>query len=194
MKFLKKVIKIIFDIIIFLGIILCFVIGNNFFQIRILNKEYANIFGYTIFEIATGSMEESIKIDDGIIVKITQDVKKDDIITFEVEGQIVTHRIIEETEDSLTTKGDANNAPDDPITKENVIGKVIKIIPKMGVWKKVLTDAKVLLCIFITLTLIGLVASEKKPEEKKKKRHSFSRFMRNVRGIRKNGKGEETKE
>ena len=42
------------------------------FQIKILNKGYANLFGYTFFQVATGSMSDTIEIGDVIIVSITK--------------------------------------------------------------------------------------------------------------------------
>ena len=33
-------------------------------------------FGFTFFEVATGSMKDAIQIGDGVLVEITKDVKK----------------------------------------------------------------------------------------------------------------------
>ena len=191
MKILGRILKFFFDTIVLLCIVFCLFVGYNFFQINILNNKYSNVFGYTFFEVATGSMKETLQISDVIIVKITDDVSKDDIITFEKEEQIITHRVIEKNKDKIITKGDANNTADKPIDKSNVIGKVVYVIPQMGVWIKVFSDVKVLFCIFITLILLGLVFNGLSKKKEKKKRHAFSRFIKNVRGIRKN---EEKKE
>jgi len=191
MKLLEKIVKIFFDILILLMIFLVIMVSYNFFQINILKKQYSNIFGYTVFEITTGSMSKTIEINDVILVKITQDVKKDDIITFKSKDEIITHRIIAEKDDMLITKGDANNGNDSPIQKKDVIGKVVKIFPKFGIWVKVLSDVKVIGSIIITVILFGLAISSKKEDEQKDKK-SFSRFMRNRRE-RRNGKSEEKK-
>ena len=47
-------------------------------QIKILNNSYANIFGYTFFEVATGSMSNTIEIGDVVIVKITKEVQENE--------------------------------------------------------------------------------------------------------------------
>ena len=44
----------------------------------------------------------------------------------------VTHRIISISGDEVITKGDANNAPDDPITMSQIKGKVLFAIPLLG--------------------------------------------------------------
>jgi signal peptidase I len=46
------------------------------------------------------------------------------------------HRVIEINRAggmaTIVTKGDANNAPDDPITVTQTVGKVVLVIPKLG--------------------------------------------------------------
>lgn len=121
---------------------------------------YPNYFGYTFFEVASGSMEPTLQINDVILVKITKDnLKKGDIIAFSLENAIITHRIIYMDGDVLTVKGDNNNTIDKPIIVDNVIGKVIKIYPRLGVWKKVLAEPKILLLIFVTLLLFDFALS-----------------------------------
>ena len=44
-------------------------------QVKILNKDYANIFGYTFFEVATGSMANTINIGDIVVVKVNEAFK-----------------------------------------------------------------------------------------------------------------------
>ena len=192
MKLLEKIVKIAFNILIVVMVFLVIIVSYNFVQINVLKKQYSNFFGYTIFEITTGSMSGTIEINDVILVKITQDVKKDDIITFQKKGEIITHRIIAENNDLLVTKGDANTGNDTPIQKKDVIGKVTKIFPRFGIWVKVLSDTKVIGSIIITVILFGFAISSKK-EEKQEDKKSFSRFMRNRREKR-NGKSKEKEE
>ena len=95
----------------------------------ILKKDYVNVFGYTYFQTASGSMSGTIEINDIIIVKITKDVEKNDIISYiNEDNDIITHRLIEKNGNKLITKGDANGTEDDPITQKAVLGKVINII------------------------------------------------------------------
>ena len=192
MKLLEKIVEIVFNIIIVLMFFLVIIVSYNFIQINILKKQYSNFLGYTVFEVTTGSMSGTIEINDVILVKITQDVKKDDIITFQKKGEIITHRIIAENNDLLVTKGDANTGNDTPIQKKDVIGKVTKIFPRFGIWVKVLSDTKVIGSIIITVILFGFAISSKK-EEKQEDKKSFSRFMRNRREKR-NGKSKEKEE
>lgn len=64
-------------------------------------------------------------------------INEGDIIQFRKERVTVMHRVVEiqETEDLrfFITKGDANNAPDlAPVVPEQVVGKVVFKIPKLG--------------------------------------------------------------
>jgi len=195
METLKKIVKIIFDIVIFFSIILVILVLYNFFQVSCLNKKYPEFFGYTFFEVTTGSMKNTIDVNDIIIVKITDDVKINDIISFVYNEEIITHRIVQETQEEFITKGDANNSVDKPVKKTNVIGKVVKTIPKLGIWIKVFTDLKVVISIIITIILFGLALNTKNEDKNKKNRHSFSKFIKNVKGIGANAKKEkETKD
>jgi len=135
------------------------------------NNTFPNYFGYTFFEVASGSMEPTLQIDDVILVKITKEnLAKGDIIAFVSDNTVITHRIIYMEGDTLTVKGDNNNIVDKPITTNQVIGKIIKVFPKLGIWKKVVTEPKILLAIFITLLVFDFALSFNKENEKEKKK------------------------
>ena len=70
MKKLSKILGYILNILIILVTIIIILAIYYFIQIKVFNKTYANIFGYTFFEVATGSMEPTIDVGDLIIVKI----------------------------------------------------------------------------------------------------------------------------
>jgi len=94
--------------------------------------------------IATGSMEPEIKPGDMILVKKirTEDdvhlLKEGDIIQFKRGDILISHRITEIIEDKeqglkFITKGDNNSSADwEPVTPENLKGKVIGVVPKIG--------------------------------------------------------------
>ena len=122
---------------IMIGIIVVIIILSLYYliQIKVLNKGYANIFGYTFFEVATGSMSDTIEIGDIVIVQLTKEVNEGEIIVYQKDNNFITHRLIQKEDEELITKGDANNTQDEPITLDNVIGKVVKIIPNLSIWK-----------------------------------------------------------
>lgn len=155
----------------FLFIILLILLSISFYswaQISIMHKPYSSFMGYSMFEVVTGSMSGTIEINDYIIVKETKDIKLKDIITFKEKDSLVTHRVMEIKSDSIITKGDANNSEDVELKYEDVIGKVVYVLPKGGVWKKVFTDYNVLLMLFITMTFFTIYFSLDEKNEKKK--------------------------
>lgn len=138
------------------------------FQIKILNKDYADMCGYTFFEVATGSMADTIEIGDVIIVKFTKDIEEKDIIVYKDNENFITHRLVKKEDEKLIAKGDANNSEDKPITIDQVLGKVIYIIPKIGIWKKVLLSPEVLGLTTVVIILLGFtfMCTSKTEEEK----------------------------
>ena len=75
-------------------------------------------------------MEPTLKVNGvAIVEKATYDeVEVGDIIMYQVGDKMITHRIIEKTEDGITTKGDNNNTQDAYLlTEENVKAKVVSI-------------------------------------------------------------------
>lgn len=177
----EKIVKIVTNILMFFVAIIVFFALYNFFVLNILNKSYVNFFGYTFFDVATGSMAEQINIDDVIIVKITKDVKEQDIITYKVGKDFITHRIVKIEQDVIVTKGDANNVSDNPIDKSVVVGKVVKVIPRLGIWKKTLTEPKVLISILVTLTLFSIAFSYKSKDTKTSKNDNKNKINNNIK-------------
>lgn len=163
---MKKIIKVIQNIIVgFLIIILLSILAisvYSFITIDIQEKEYCDIFGYSFFQIETGSMAGTIEIEDIIIIKLgNEDIKKDDIITFRQDNNLITHRVIKIEDEKIITKGDSNTSEDKPITKDDIIGKVEIIIPEVKIWKAVFKEPKVLISLAITTILFVLVVSYK---------------------------------
>lgn len=157
---------------IFIILLACY----NFISAKLLGNKFTNFFGYTFFEVISGSMSPNIEINDFIFVDVGKhEYKVNDIVTYESNGAFITHRIIELKDNVVITKGDANNTVDNPINKDKIIGKVVKIVPKLGVWIEVVTTPKVVLSILMTIILITLCISyvngeESKMSTKKKKK------------------------
>lgn len=169
-KWISKFIEWTLNILIVFIVILLISAGIYVFQIKGLNKDYADIFGYTIFEVATGSMSPTINIGDVIIVKVTKDVKLNEIIVFKEGKSFITHRLIKADSDIIVTKGDANNSSDKNITQDLIVGQVIKIIPNVGIWKKVLSTKEVLILVAIIIILFGFVFASNGLKENKNKK------------------------
>jgi signal peptidase len=116
----------------------------------VTGKSYATVFGITTAIVITGSMEPTISINDMVIIKEQNGYMVNDIITYLSDnGSLVTHRLIETTNDGYITKGDFNNTVDTeaPISEDKVVGKVILTIPKIGLVIGYLKTPLGMLCI-----------------------------------------------
>lgn len=164
----EKIINILLDILIFIfGVILLIFIYNGV-QIKILHNDYSSFFGYSIFEVETGSMADEINPGDWIIIKSKTNYELNDIVTYKQNGEFITHRIIEAYADTYITKGDANTSKDDPINKNQVVGKTVKVLSYFGVLRKTLFNPAVLLSVIITLYLAGFALKKNDKNVKKK--------------------------
>ena len=101
---------------------------------------------FNAYVVLTGSMLPEIKVYDVVVTKKVDaaDLKEGDVITFASSdqrflGTIITHRIIKKNPPrenqgyTFQTQGDNNNVADSALVLEdNIFGKVILKIPKLG--------------------------------------------------------------
>lgn len=100
---------------------------------KITGSISADFFGFSTAVVSSGSMEPEISVDDMIVIKEQDDYQEGDVITFERDGSLITHRIIEKSQNSFVTKGDANQVPDlEEVDMADVVGKTVFVIPKAG--------------------------------------------------------------
>lgn len=102
-------------------------------------EEGKHIFGIYMFNIVSESMEPTFYKDDLAVVKScnTEELKEGDIITFKQEDRVISHRIEDITKEKgevkFITKGDNNEVEDkEPVDMQNIYGKVVFVIPKVG--------------------------------------------------------------
>ncbi len=116
-----------------LSIILCIWVIS-----QVLSKGYISVGGYSMFRVATGSMEPDIPVGTLLISKKVpiDDIDVGDVINFRSKetgmvGKVITHRVIAQFENEnghvyLETKGDANVVADALYVEEdNLVGKVV---------------------------------------------------------------------
>ena len=123
-----------------------------------------------ITAIASDSMHPTFSKGAGVItLKIEEeDLKEGDIISFAYDNKIVVHRIIKIEDNGLiTTKGDANDDPDSPITVDKIKGEVIKDYPKIGLMVRTIKSPAG--CIILLITAISLLIISFLAEEEEKK-------------------------
>lgn len=98
----------------------------------IVKNEMPMPFGYGMSVVLSGSMEDRLSVDDLVIIKATDDYQVNDIVLYQDGNSLVIHRILAIDGDTVTTKGDANNAADEPINKSQIKGVLIYDIAGVG--------------------------------------------------------------
>ena len=97
MKYIKKIM----DGLIVIALIILILIIYGYVEKYVFKKEYINYFGYTIFEVASGSMAPTINVGDIVLVKLTKDINQNDIITYKENNYFITHRVIKKDNDKI---------------------------------------------------------------------------------------------
>lgn len=102
--------------------------------------------------VETGSMAPTLQPGDGFVAipaGLAGEIEPGDVVVFDAErlhgGGLVTHRVVEETEEGFTTKGDANPFTDQasdenepPVQREQIVavawqvGGSVVVVPKVG--------------------------------------------------------------
>lgn len=88
--------------------------------------------GYGAAVVLSGSMEPNIMVDDLIIVEEQDTYTTKDVVVYQNGSMLVVHRIVDITDGMVTTRGDANQAADEPIEMSRIKGKVIAVVPQLG--------------------------------------------------------------
>ncbi len=147
----------------FLGILL----GLNIYLANarsIAGNKLPMPFGFGMAVVLSGSMEPTLNVNDVIIVRESESCGINDIVVYDNGREMIVHRVIEKNGDTLTTKGDANNTSDEPISAEAIKGKVVFSIPYVGVAVKALRSPAGLIVIILTAVLLTEGSFRRKKE------------------------------
>lgn len=128
-KIIKKCIFwLIFSVFLLFFIVFCYFI----FCKIILKQNYVSMFGYGGVVAVSNSMSPEIQVDDFLLIKKLNNYQVGDIVAFECDNKIITHRIAEVTDNGIITKGDQNTQNDSSISQEQILGKVVGVNNALG--------------------------------------------------------------
>jgi len=145
------------------------------------------------YVVSSESMLPTLQVYDVIVVRngsTFEEVKPGDIIVFQspsTHDRVIVHRVVKveySSEKVITTKGDNNpiSIPgiDYPITKKEYIGKVVFVIPKLGLVSKVLAPPINYIVIGIILAVIFLSKLKEDAKERMRKEEGESSRLSDV--------------
>lgn len=111
------------------------VLGINVYMAnagRLVGDRLPMPFGYGAAVVLSGSMEPEFSEGDLIVVGREDTYELRDIVVYQDGSSLVVHRIVAMDGDMVTTRGDANNADDEPIDISAIKGRVLFWIPYAG--------------------------------------------------------------
>lgn len=137
-------------------------------------------FGYGMAVVLSGSMEETLSVNDLAVIHRQKEYEIGDIIVYQSDGELIIHRIIKMEGDKLVTQGDANHVPDTPIRFSDIKGKMIGHIPGIGVIvRRLKTPVGILVTLAAAVLLLELSyrkEGSKEEQEQEKLREEISRL------------------
>ena len=142
----------------------------------ITEKDYMKLFGITFMHMESELMEDEILRNDFVILKSVdeEDLKKEDIIGYTVNGKLRINKIIN-TKNGYITKSNKNYYPDlERIQIEDIIGEKVLNISNLGILLKFLQSKITSIFIFIFLIfkfIITMYKDKKRKERAIKKGH-----------------------
>ena len=153
-------------------LLLLLLVGYNIYvsAARASGQALPKLFGWSNAVVISGSMKPELEINDVVIAHEQKEYRAGDVILFRDESGItVCHRIVSQEADGFVTKGDDNNTPDQRrVPPGDVHGKVVLVIPRVGViqqvmakpWVMALAGGIAALVVFLSYFLRG-----RKPEQ-----------------------------
>ncbi len=131
----KKFLKSLAGWIIYIGILIGLIYGIPKGLAYFLKTDYP------LASITSASMWPALKEGDLVLIKGIEgkeEIKEGDIVVYQNPKGFTIHRVIKLSENTLITKGDANNVNDGPIEYNQIIGKIVNFrnkplrIPLLG--------------------------------------------------------------
>jgi signal peptidase len=138
-----------------------------------------HVFGYQPYSVLSGSMEPRYHVGSLIFVRPVkpEEIKTGDAVTFTLPGQektVATHRVvrIDPKAKTFTTKGDANEVEDQPISFDRLVGRAAGFsVPYFG-WLSIFIRTKQGLltagCLVLFVILLCFLPDVFKKEEEPK--------------------------
>lgn len=138
-------------------------------------------FGYGGAVVLSGSMEPTIMTDELIIVQAADSYQPNDIVVYQTGKILVVHRIVEMDEETVITRGDANNVEDEPIALNQIKGRVIAHIPAVGAAVRLLKTPVATIVMIVAAVLLVEMPYLKEKEAKEKELERIKEEIRRLK-------------
>jgi signal peptidase len=128
----KKIFKVFRAV--FMAIMIAILLINGYLLAAklIFKNDLPKLFGFAQIIVISGSMEPAVDVGDMLIIREQSSYKVNDIVTYHSNNNLITHRVVDVSDATIYTKGDANNVTDEPVSLAAVEGNVVLLIPGVG--------------------------------------------------------------
>lgn len=114
-----------------------------------------------LYIVRSSSMSPVFRAGDAIVIWPVRDLPDvGDVISYEVQGELITHRVVEVQPDGVLTKGDANQERDGWVVgSAQIRGRMIARVPFLG-WLLVFLRQPAGWLLFVIAPALGVIALE----------------------------------
>lgn len=99
---------------------------------RISGQDYPSLFGWRQAVVLTSSMLPTLAAGDLILIHEAASYEPGDILTYQTEGSLITHRLQAVDPAGFVLQGDANLSADRPVQPQQILGRMVLRIPAIG--------------------------------------------------------------
>ena len=168
----------------FSAVVLCAVLYAVVFTavVKIKNPQGLSMpFGFGASFVLSGSMEPEISTDDLVFVKRADELHVGDVVLYNTGGSNVLHRITKIDGDIITTKGDANNTEDKPISASVVLGVYIGKVPSGGKIIRFVTNPPFVMAVVFLLIVAAVTWMFVEEHRERKKLDSIKAEIESIK-------------
>ena len=168
----------------FSAVVLCAVLYAVVFTavVKIKNPQGLSMpFGFGASFVLSGSMEPEISTDDLVFVKRADELHVGDVVLYNTGGSNVLHRITKIDGDIITTKGDANNTEDKPISASVVLGVYIRKVPSGGKIIRFVTNPPFVMAVVFLLMAAAVIWMFVEDHRERKKLDSIKAEIESIK-------------
>ena len=167
-----------------IAVLLCAVLYTAvvFVVVKIQNPNAVPMpFGFGASLVLSGSMEPEISTDDLVFVKRADELHVGDVVLYNTGGSNVLHRITKIDGDIITTKGDANNTEDKPISASVVLGVYIGKVPSGGKIIRFVTNPPFVMAVVFLLIVAAVTWMFVEEHRERKKLDSIKAEIESIK-------------
>ena len=146
--------------------------------------DYFNLFGISLFSMETNLMEPEILKNSLVITKTygkNKGVEVNDKIAYSINGKVRINEVVSieiiDGKVMYRTKSNQNyNMDSEGVSKNEIIGKAIIVIPNLGIGLKILQSKMTTLCIIIFLVIIYMYNKKVYKNKMRRKVHLYNKM------------------